>query len=528
MRYNSGKLKQIKQLIREDKLNLAEKEIEEYRKQYSKDNELKYYEALLLKEKSKKDVNSSKELLEKAFDLFSEIYDEKGIRCYEALCEMGRIHNILNDFDCAIACFTRAIKESPYDEIFAALELSKIYKSLGQIEKAKKVLIDADSPRNPLNKYVMLDLAKLELQTKNRREAKRLLRHLPKEQSDFYRNVLCLKGIIAKEEKSYEEALEYLEEGQGTKKDPIYYYCLLEKANVYIKQNHPEEALKLALRIKNNGRYYHGNVTLLLGEIYEQLGKKEEARKYYQETITEKKSIVYANKAKLKLGLLAMKEHNLEEAKKWLQQAADENMLSSTVAYLNLAFIAIREEEYDTCYDIIEKVSNMDINEQLEQTLEKLKLYIDIKTGKKIPNQERIYSEEQMINYSEEKAIEHIKESRSSKDKSIEFSDSENIEGLFHQAKVAISGITPNINCLSDEYLLSIPKVGVIDSISTDWLKVVCLPNTQDIITMYPAIIGSEDEEKEQIIEEPPKTKARKRPSQIEKFNARYNPKKNQ
>ena len=47
MRYNSGKLKQIKQLIREDKLNLAEKEIEEYRKQYSKDNELKYYEALL-------------------------------------------------------------------------------------------------------------------------------------------------------------------------------------------------------------------------------------------------------------------------------------------------------------------------------------------------------------------------------------------------------------------------------------------------------------------------------------------------
>lgn len=54
MRYNSGKLKQIKQLIREDKLNLAEKEIEEYRKQYSKDNELKYYEALLLKKNQKK------------------------------------------------------------------------------------------------------------------------------------------------------------------------------------------------------------------------------------------------------------------------------------------------------------------------------------------------------------------------------------------------------------------------------------------------------------------------------------------
>lgn len=523
MKYNSGKLKQIRHLIRKNQLNLAEKEIDEYRKEYPKDRELKYYEALLLKEKSKRDVASSKDLLEKAFDLFSEVYDEKGIKCYEALYEMGRIHNILNDFDCAIACFTRVINESPYDEIFAAVELSKLYERLGQIAKAKKVLKDADSPTNSNNKYILLALANLELQTKNRGEAKRLVRCLPRDHSDFYRKVLCLKGKIAREEKLYKEALEYLDEGQGTKKDSIYYSCLFEKVKVYIKQNHPEEALNLALRIKNNRKYFSGDITLLLGNIYEQLGKKEEARKYYQEIIMEEKSIIHTNEAKLNLGLLAMKEHNLEEAKRWLQQVATEKILLSTIAYLNLTFIAVREEEYDTCYDIIEKVSNMEINEQLEKTLEKLKLYADVKTGKKITNQERIYSEEQIISYSEEKAIEHIQESHMSGDKSVIFSDSKNIEGLFYQAKVAITGLTPNINCLADEYFLSIPKVGMINNILTDYLKVVCLPNTHDIITMYPAIIGSEEQEKKEIIEKKPKHKVRRRLSQIEKFNARYN-----
>ena len=48
-------------------------------------------------------------------------------------------------------------------------------------------------------------------------------------------------------------------------------------------------------------------------------------------------------------------------------------------------------------------------------------------------------------------------------------------------------------------------------------------PNTQNIITMYPTIIGSEEQEKKEIIEEKLKHKVRKRLSQIEKFNAKYN-----
>ena len=73
---------------------------------------IKYCDALLLSEKAKENSASSRDLLEKAFDLFSEVYDGQGVMRYRALFEMGRIKHRTNDFDCAIACFTKLIKET--------------------------------------------------------------------------------------------------------------------------------------------------------------------------------------------------------------------------------------------------------------------------------------------------------------------------------------------------------------------------------------------------------------------------------
>ena len=521
MKYNIEKLKQIQQLIKQKKLNIAEKEIIKYYEEYPEDEEIKYCDALLLSTKAKENSASSKELLEKAFDLFSEVYDGHGVMRYRALFEMGRIKHRINDLDCAIACFTKLIKESPYEENFAAIELSKIYRSKGQIKKARKVLQEADNPTNSNNKYVLLALAKLELQAKNRVEAKNIIRRLPAEQNNFYRKVLCLKGKIAKEEKSYEEALEYLEEGLGTEKDSIYYSCLIEKVKVYVKQNRPEEALELALGIKNNGKFSHDDIKIILGNIYEQLGRTEDAKKSYKEALVGK-SRMFANEAKLNLGWLAMKEHDFEDAKRWLTEAAKENFFLSVNAYLNLAFIAIREKDYKKCYEIIRTIRKLDINEEIEKNVSKLELYVDVKTGKKVSKQERLYFEKQIIEYSEEKAIRHIQGLNNDEDKSVKFRDSDNIEQLFHQVKVQITNISPYINCLADEYVLSTPNVGTVNEISTDWLKVVCLPNSKDIVTMYPTKKG-EVEEPSEFLEEKPKHKVRKRLSQIEKFNAKYN-----
>ena len=64
------------------------------------------------------------------------------------------------------------------------------------------------------------------------------------------------------------------------------------------------------------------------------------------------------------------------------------------------------------------------------------------------------------------------------------------------------------------------PKIGYVNGISTDQIKVICLPNTDSIISIYPT---TEEDNKEEVIEnEKSKKKIMKRKSQIEKFNARY------
>lgn len=83
--------------------------------------------------------------------------------------------------------------------------------------------------------------------------------------------------------------------------------------------------------------------------------------------------------------------------------------------------------------------------------------------------------------------------------------------------KANIKNITPNISSLLDEYILTVPNVGYGPTGAADKIKVLCLPNTDSIITMYP-INQSVSKPAE---EERPKA-AIKRMSQIEKFNARY------
>lgn len=517
MKYNHQKIQQIKHLIATKNYRIAQIELENYHKEYPEDEEASFYDALLLKDKIISEKENNNETLEEAFDMFWNIYESKGIMSYNALYEMGRIRSFQNDFDCAIACFSKLLKESPYENnVLVTIALAKSYWKKGKIEKAKEVLEQERKKTN--NKYIVLELAKMEFKTKNKNKAKKLIKALPKEENSFYRKVLCLKGRIAANEKDYEQALDYLNQALGPKKDHIYWSAILEIAKIYEKEARLEDALELCVRLKNNKQIFDGELTIILGSIYEHLGRKEDARNCYQET-AKGSSISFTNRAYLKLGQLEMDEQNYEDAKKWLTIVAESNLLLSINAYLNLAYIAIREEDYDTCYQLIERATKLELNQELQKSIEKLKLYVDIKTKKRILKENMLYSEQQMLDYNEKKAIDYIKKQHA-KSASQEFSSGVNIEDIFYHSKEKIKLITPNINCLTDNYILTMPKIGYVNGISTDQIKVICLPNTDSIISIYPT---TEEDNKEEVIEnERSKKKIMKRKSQIEKFNARY------
>ena len=514
MRYNDKKLNEIKVLLKKNMISQAKIAIDKYREEYPNDNQIKFYDGLLLMKTATIQKEESSKLFDTAFDIFTEVYEEKGIMSDQSLYEMGMIKVYINDFDCAIACFTKLISESSYDQTFAVIELAKCYQKKGKTTKAKEVL--KEKLKSSDNKYIILALAELELQTKNKKEARRLVGLIEEEQSDFYRKVLYIKGKLATVEQEYNKAYTYLTQAQGTKKDNVYWLSQLELAKLYEKENRLEEALDVYLRIKSNRDTLIKNIMNHLGRIYEKLERIADARKCYQ-AATRNASALFSNEGYLNLGLLEMKEQNFQSAKEYLQKAATSNLALSINAYFSLAYIAIREEDYDTCYNIIEKLETKDLNFELERSLKKLRLYTDKKVGRPIPKKDYKYTEEQIIDYSENKAIKYIGELHTENDALSVFGDDININTLFYQVKANIKNITPNISSLLDEYILTVPNVGYGPTGAADKIKVLCLPNTDSIITMYPI----NQSVSKPVEEEVPKV-AIKRMSQIEKFNARY------
>ena len=132
----------------------------------------------------------------------------------------------------------------------------------------------------------------------------------------------------------------------------------------------------------------------------------------------------------------------------------------------------------------------------------------------------------QIINYSKERAIEHIrKHYESIGSKGIFFPDM-NLEETFEIIEKRISVIDPSylgVRSSGDSYLIDFENAGIVGSTILNKMQVVTIINTKKIITFYPVSKLSFNYETE---EEVRKEKAPiKRLSQIEKFNQRYNKK---
>ena len=62
-----------------------------------------------------------------------------------------------------------------------------------------------------------------------------------------------------------------------------------------------------------------------------------------------------------------------------------------------------------------------------------------------------------------------------------------NIEKLYEESKTRITSINPSVICVVDKYILDFDKpIGIIKNEETDVVSVVTIPNTYDILSIYP------------------------------------------
>lgn len=509
------RLNSIKYLFKSKKDNQALTEITKYIEDYPDDAFGKYQYGVILKRLGRYD---------EANDIFYDLYENDAPNKYSALYELGRMKSIRGEYDYAKFYFNKILDESPYSEVFTIIELSKIERREGNLEKSERLLTEALPLTDNINhKYVLLELIKSKLMRNDVKGASSIIKEIKIDKNDkLNRKVLQYKGKIESTGHNYNQAIKYLEDSLGNRKDDVYWSSILELAKTNYKMGNVEEAHNLCIRLKENKNTFFGDVDILLGNIYSAKGNLERAEQHYLNALKNRGKFI-EKAALFNLGNLNMQKGDYPLAKKYYQEVTKHQQLYKAPAYFQLLYLSIREEDYQNCHKIIAELEQLELNSSMKESIEKVKLYLDVKRKAKIKlSRIHNYTDEQIINYSEEKALNFI---TSNKKRDVSFNEEIDQSTLFYSIKSKLTADKLTINSLMDSYLIEYPSIGYRQDEKLNDLRVICLPNTKDIITMYPdsrVKKTTESIEEEQIEQETSSKKKVKKLSQIDKFNRRY------
>lgn len=282
----------------------------------------------------------------------------------------------------------------------------------------------------------------------------------------------------------------------------------------------------------NNKKYFdHTQYNYILKLIEEQ--KINSAimafEKYHEE-------FPYDLRATTTYASLLMNDGNIETAKEILEQAIittkAKNINKYDLIKAKLKLLCC-EGKYQEAYDYLQE--NNILLRRKDKEYDKCLIFLKVKLGLPIQLNKndplyQQYTISQMISYSEEYALEHIRKhigDYSNSEKSC-FSSDFPLEEIFNKLRIILpltdyrrmySGIGKNL------YIFKYDNNGRYCTRVNDYIRVITIQDTNDILTMYPSENKGDlpyidlDIEKEEEITELPKVK---RMSQIDKFNQRY------
>lgn len=336
------------------------------------------------------------------------------------------------------------------DKLKNEFQRAKSYIANGNYEEARSILLRQLNTKN--KKYALLELGKLEAQLENIKEAKRYYEMILKiDQKDEY--ALSEIGKIEFVLGNYEEAKIYFDKILTLSNDPITKFQLAKT------------------------EYKLGNVV--------------RARLYYKELSKTILDDTIGTSALLELGRLEACEGNIDVARKIFKGLAEQD--EDEYANRLLAMMEYKNGNHLEALKIIneELKKNRLVDEKLIVALSKeFNIFFDY-DYKRV---QLTYRNKQILDYDEERAIEHIIERHYNNEDKANFNKSLDPYQLFMEAKSMLApenkvkGLSYN-----DIYVIPYSNIG---EYGEEYLQVVTLPNSRNIITMYPLITGisAEDE----------------------------------
>ena len=455
--------------------------------------------------------------LKTAKEAFQKVASSESNNKYSAMAELGNIAVLENDFDTARKYYKKAITESPNFETFTILAWSRLERRTKNLDRALEVLnikpID--------NERIVLERVKcLYLQDKLE-QARNLLNTISTNTRDnfFNRSVYLEYARLEKIEGTYEEAMKYVHKAKQGEKDFVYVQALYEETKLNIKYGYFDKALESLQEMMTMHHPYEDEVYLMRGIIYQGKKQIQKATADYQIAVSST-DLNTKGTASFHLGTILFAKGEFAEAEKLFIDSLEVHGEFFVSGYFKLIALYIKQERYDEAQILLNELV-----EQFPETKEDISYVLatrvlQSKRGEKIDTEPIAYVEKQITNYNKESAFIHIRSRhKDAYDGKTRFNSDINIGELYDFAISQMTEENMLYEDVMDVYSIHYPYVGETDDGQPiNHLRIVAVPNTKNIITMYPSedyFLPRKSDYKK--MEETPKTMSR-----VDKFNKRF------
>jgi len=263
-----------------------------------------------------------------------------------------------------------------------------------------------------------------------------------------------------------------------------------KKAKDLIDEKYFLEAIKILKKIqKNNGDSHI--VRFELARAWATSGISiERAEKYFEKLIKDNTRI--SDASKVELGRINLCKKDYDSARENFAVAVS-NRKTRVYSLSELAYLAIRENNFEELEKIYREVLSYDEDYWVKSVKNKIEAYIDYNLGR-ISGTEYYdrdyYFGKQLVDYDEDLAFDHIKrhlcKSEGSEEVAVCLEDV-NVDELYSTSKTRITSINPLAVSAVDRYVVDFNRpIGRVKNEVVDCVEVVTLPNTYNVISMHP------------------------------------------
>lgn len=493
-------VEKIRELIRNEKYQLVEYSINNFIEKYGED-------CYLLHEKAR--YKAATNNIEEAKKIYKLIIDADSENKYYSLYELGKLESETGNFNLALSYYEMILSSNHKEKCHALLETAKVLNLIGENKKAEEylnIIID----NNMENKYrAMENLAIVLMDIGNLKLAEYYIEETKNHVEDA--NYKYLKGCLEIKRRNYIEGKKYFED--ILKNEPYFKTkATLTLANVEYDLENYEKAIEILKTIKEDTGFYYYEANKKIAHCYIKLKMFEEAEE--QIHLLDKEDNRYIIEQSFLYGRLYQIKGDYISALSYYQNVS----IDSNILYLDSLHhricILIKLQKYEDAYKLIDELEKNDNNNRYTERINSMKIFLNRELNLGLNLKVKRYTDMLINYYNKDLVLEHIEKHKYEDDNNVRhtiFSDDIDINELYNHVINNINEDNFYYSDFMDVYIIPYKSVGIDNGEIINFVKAVTLPNSKDIITIFP------------FNKLPSIKKAKvKELSRIEKFNLKY------